>query len=253
MMSWGTKRRNTILLLLFIFIGAPIGFISFKVFYNPPSCFDAKQNGTEEGVDCGGSCQLICTNQVIKPVALWERFFKVSDKTYNLLAYIENPNTSAYVHDAHYVFKVYNEKNILITERRGVTAIAPKSVRPVIENNVTTFEQIPSRVTFEFEGDLTYIQTEPQDSIIIIKDEVMENENTSPRVKAKIQNISLKKIENIDVAILVYDVFDNVLNTSSTFVDRLDSEESRDIVFTWPQKFTDKVARIEVIPIYDFK
>ncbi len=251
-MSWGTKRRNTVLFTLFLFIGIPIVAISFWTFYDPPTCFDTKKNGTEEGVDCGGTCQLLCTNQVTEPVVLWERSFRVSDGVYNLLAYVENPNPSAYVRDAHYIFKVYNEDNVLIGEKKGVTTIAPKSVRPIIENNIMTFEQVPTRVTFEFLGEMIYEQTEPKDSIVIIKDEFIEDEATSPRIKAKIQNISLKTIRSIDIIVLTYDVFDNVLGTSSTFVDTLNPEESRDIVFTWPQPFADEVARIELIPIYDF-
>jgi hypothetical protein len=72
-MSWGTKRRNLILFTLFLFIFIPVSFISFLIFYNPPSCFDLKQNGGEQGIDCGGTCQLVCTNQAFEPVVLWER------------------------------------------------------------------------------------------------------------------------------------------------------------------------------------
>jgi hypothetical protein len=252
-MSWGTHRRNTVLFTLFLFIGLPTALISFWIFYDKPSCLDNKQNGSELGVDCGGTCELLCTNQVTEPVALWERYFRVSNGVYNILAYVENPNPAAYVHDAHYIFKLYNEDNTLIAEKKGVTSIAPKSVRPVIENNISTFEQVPTRITFEFEGELTYEQTEPKDSIVLIKDEYIENEKTSPRIKAKIQNLSLKTIQDINVVVLTYDVFDNVLGTSETFVERLNPEEIRDIVFTWPQPFADDVTRIELIPIYDFK
>lgn len=252
-MSWGTSRRNTILFTLFLLIIIPVGLISFLIFYNPPTCFDGIQNADETGIDCGGSCQLLCTNQVVKPVVLWERPFRVNNGVYNLLAYVENPNPTAYVRDAKYSFKIYNEENILIGEKIGTVSIAPKSVRPIIENNVQTYEQVTTRTTFDFLGDLVYEQTGPEDSLVLIKDEFIENESTEPRVKAKIQNISLKNIKNIDVIVLIYDVFDNVLGTSSTFVDNLNPEEYRDIVFTWPQSFSDDVSRIEIIPLYDFE
>lgn len=252
-MSWGTKRRNIVVFTFFLFIIIPVGIIAFLTFYNPPTCFDGKQNAEEEGIDCGRGCQLLCTNQVIKPVVLWERQFKINKGLYNLLAYVENPNPTAYVKDAQYLFKIYNEDNILIGEKRGVVSILPQSVTPIIENNIQTFEQVPTRTTFEFLGELVYEQVEPKDSIIVIKDEFIEDESTSPRIKAKIQNISLNIIQNIDVIVLVYDVFDNVLGTSSTFVNNLGSEETKDIIFTWPERFPDDVARIELIPLYDFK
>lgn len=251
-MSWGTSRRNTVLFILLIIVIVPIAIVSFVIFYEPPTCFDNKQNGNESGVDCGGTCELLCTNQVTKPVVLWERAFRVSDGVYNLLAYVENPNPTAFVRDAQYVFKIYNEDNVLIGEKTGSFDIAPKSARPVIENNIQTFQQTPSRVTFSIIGELVYEQTEPKDSLVIIKDEFIENESKSPRVKAKIQNISLNTIKDIDVVVIIYDVFDNVLGTSSTYVNQLSSEESKDIVFTWPQPFSDEVSRIELIPLYDF-
>lgn len=252
-MSWGTSRRNIVLFTLFLFIGAPVAAITFFLLYDPPNCFDGKQNGTESGVDCGGACELLCTNEVTTPVVLWERQFRVNDGLYNLFAYIENPNPTAYVRDAQYVFKMYNEENIFIGEKKGTVSIPPKSVYPVIENNIPTYEQVPIRTTFEFVGELVYEQTSPKDALIVIKDEYVENESTSPRVKAKVQNISLKTLKQIDVIVLIYDTFDNVLGTSSTFVDTIGPEETRDIVFTWPQPFTDDVARIELIPIYDFE
>jgi asparagine synthase (glutamine-hydrolysing) len=45
----------------------------------------------------------------------------------------------------------------------------------------------------------------------------------------------------------VYDEFDSVLGVSSTFVDQLHSEEVRDIVFTWPQPFTDASGRYTIV------
>jgi hypothetical protein len=252
-MSWGTSRRNTILFTLFIFIGIPVGAIIFILFYEPPNCFDAKQNGSETGVDCGGGCELLCTSQVTEPVVLWSRAFRVSDGVYNLLAYIENPNATAFLQNTEYVFKIYNEEGVLIGERKGSTSIGPKSARPVIENNIQTFQSVPARTEFEFVGELVYEQTEPKEAIILIKEEFIENETKSPRVKAKIQNISLQEIKNIDVIVLIYDVFDTVIGTSNTYVESLSSEETKDIVFTWPQAFSDEAGRIELIPIYDFE
>lgn len=251
-MSWGTKRRNVVLFTLFLFIFIPISFIAFLLFYEAPSCFDSEQNGNESGVDCGGSCQLVCTSQAFDPVVIWERFFRVDDGIYNVLAYVENPNPTAEIVQAQYVFKLYNDQSVLIAEKPGTITLAPKSVRPIIETGIDTSRQIPTRVTFEFEGDLVFEKKDPKDALVIIKGEAIESEDTSPRVKAAIQNISLKDLKNIDVIVVVYDVFDNVLGTSSTFVEELGPEQSKDIVFTWPVPFADDVVRIEVIPVYDF-
>lgn len=251
-MSWGTSRRNTVLLTIALFVLIPSAAIAFLLFYNPPTCFDGKQNGVETGTDCGGTCQLVCTTEAFDPVVLWERYFRVDDGLYNLLAYVENPNPTAEVVNAKYVFKLYNESNVLIGEKRGVVTLAPKSVRPIIENGIETFKQVPTRVSFELEGQLVFERKDPKDALLIIKDEIVENENEAPRVRAKIQNVSLQNLKDIDVIVIAYDVFDNVLGTSSTFVPALGPEESQDIVFTWPQPFPEDIVRIEVIPVYEF-
>lgn len=251
-MSWGTNRRNAVLLTTFFIIFIPVAFIAFILFYNPPTCFDGKQNGNESGVDCGGSCQLVCTTQAYDPVVLWERYFLVDEGVYNVLAYVENPNPTAEVAGARYAFKLYNEENVLIGEKAGVVTLGPKSVRPIIETGIETFRQVPTRVSFEFQEQFVFEKKDPKDALVVIKDEEIENELTAPRVNAKIQNISLQNLRDIDVIVIAYDVFDNVLGTSSTYVPTLVSEEVRDIVFTWPQPFPEDVVRLEVIPVYDF-
>jgi hypothetical protein len=252
-MSWGTRRRNIIISILFFLFFIPIALISVIIFYDPPTCFDSVRNGDEAGIDCGGSCVLLCAEQATEPVVLWERAFRVQGGLHNLISYIENPNPTAFVRNAPYVFKIYNEENILITEIKGSVSIPPKTALPVIQNNIQLYEQIVSRVTFEFTDTLVYEQTSPQESLILIKEEIIENEQTSPRVRAKIQNLSLRTIEDIDVIVIVYDTFDSVIGVSSTYVAKLLSEEVRDIVFTWPQPLSNSSSRIEIIPLYDFK
>lgn len=251
-MSWGTKRRNLVLSTLFLLVIIPVAFIAFLLFYNPPSCFDMKQNGGESGIDCGGSCQLVCTSQAFDPVIIWERYFRVDEGIYNVLAYVENPNPTAEIIQASYIFKLFNEENVLIAEKPGTITLGPKSVRPIIETGLQTGRQVPTRVSFEFTSQFVFEKKDPKDALVIVKNELIENEQTSPRVKAAIQNISLQPLRDIDVIVIVYDVFDNVLGTSSTFVQSLGAEESQDIVFTWPEPFNEDVIRIEVIPVYDF-
>lgn len=251
-MSWGTKRRNTVLFIIFILVCIPIAAIGFVLFYEAPTCTDGKLNGDEVGIDCGGSCQLVCTTQAYDPVALWERYFRVDNGVYNVLSYVENPNPAVEITQARYVFKLYNEDNVLIAEREGNITLAPKSVMPIIETGISTALQVPTRVSFEFLDEFVFEKKDPSDAIVVLKDEYIENENTNPRIRAIIQNLSLQYLQDIEVIVIVYDVFDNVLSTSSTYVPRLGPEESSDIVFTWPNPFTEDVVRIELIPVYDF-
>jgi hypothetical protein len=82
-------------------------------------------NGTESGVDCGGSCRLYCSAQVSAPVVLWSRIFPISGSKYNLIAYVENQNIDAAVPDINYEFRVYDTEGKLIGRREGHTFIPP--------------------------------------------------------------------------------------------------------------------------------
>ncbi|MBI2623098.1 MAG: hypothetical protein HYW65_00785 [Candidatus Liptonbacteria bacterium] len=55
------------LLYFVIFIGIPVG-IYFALLKPAPTCWDAVQNGTEEGIDCGGGCPRACIPATLQPL-----------------------------------------------------------------------------------------------------------------------------------------------------------------------------------------
>lgn len=248
-MSWGIRRRNTIIFLIIIFLFVPVAVGAFLIFYEAPSCFDGKQNSKESGIDCGGACDLVCTSETLPPVVIWQRLFAVKENTYNALAYIENPNPSAGIKNLKYTFKFYNRSNVPIAERSGSVRLYPKSVLPILETGINTISQVPERVTFEIDENYLFEKEEPQENVLLIKNESF-SEDPNPRVNAVIENLSLDIVNDIEIIVLLYDSLDNVVNSSSTFVDMLAGEDSEDIVFTWPNSFQEDVTRIEIVPIY---
>lgn len=76
-MTWAFRRQmlyagGVIILLL------GLGFLFLRPYFvKAPSCMDNKKNGTETGIDCGGSCTLACLNQVDPIAILWARSFRV--------------------------------------------------------------------------------------------------------------------------------------------------------------------------------
>ena len=103
--AWAHRRRTRT-----TFIISAVGFIALAVYitvnmYTPPSCYDRKMNQDERGVDCGGSCALLCPFQVEPPQLLWARAFEVSPGTWAALAYLDNPNFNAQAPYAPFRFK----------------------------------------------------------------------------------------------------------------------------------------------------
>ena len=94
-MSWASQRKAAYFGGVFALIALAIGVPLFIYFNRAPSCTDAKQNGGEQGVDCGGSCKKLCTAQTKDLVILWNRAFRVADGAYDVLAMVTNPNLGA--------------------------------------------------------------------------------------------------------------------------------------------------------------
>lgn len=250
-MSWGTKRRNSILLIIVIIILIPITIWTLDFLINPATCFDNKHNGDESGIDCGGSCALLCQTQIIEPIVRWQRSFEVSPGIYNVVAYLENPNPDSGVANAPYVFKLFDKENILLYERKGSVSIGPKEIIPIVENTLFTDKLQPSRVTFEFTEDLIFTKQNPREPVLSIKNEDLLNVEKEPRVVASIKNSSIFTVKDVTVVVIVYDQKDNAIASSSTIIDQIGKDQELPIVFTWPVSFSGAVSRIEIIPLYD--
>jgi len=210
---------------------------SYFYWYEDPTCFDNKKNGDESGVDCGGSCILICTSQTLAPEVLWSRSFEVVPGVYNLIAYIENPNLQSEVLVAPYSFKVYGQDNELILERKGVTNIPQRKAFAIFEGTVRTGDKIPTRVSFEFERPLVWQRIEEKEPDIEVQSTVLVGTDTAPRINAVLENKSVDNLENVEVIVIIFDSDNNAIHTSRTIVEKFDRGTKRELAFTWPQPF----------------
>lgn len=251
-MSWGTRRRNLIISIFLIVIFTIIAFASYSIIYEEPTCFDGKENGLEKGVDCGGSCILICDGDALDPFVKWSRFFQVVPGLYNAVAYVENQNTNAKTDYLEYLFTMYDEDNVIIAERRGSIRLNPKSIVPIVETGFNTGAIIPDRITFEIVNDLVWNTEEPNELVLQVIDDVLIQSETNPRVTANIRNVGFDDIEDIEVVAIIYNSEGNAIASSSTFIERLNANNLTNIVFTWPQGFEGTAARVEVIPLYEY-
>src|SRR3989344_1263580 len=98
-MSWAARRRFFILLIVGAVAVAFLTTIGIAIFYNAPSCTDNKQNQDEAGVDCGGACSYLCIEQQLPPTVLFTKAIKNGDGRVDVVALIENKNSSAAAKD----------------------------------------------------------------------------------------------------------------------------------------------------------
>ena len=237
--KWARKRQRVYILSVAIIIILISIYPLFKLFYVAPSCFDGKQNQDEVGVDCGGSsCSVLCGTQVEDLKINWAKAFMVNEDTYDLAASIENPNYGAGVENISYVFKVYGEDDSIIIKKTGTVFVNPRDRFIVFEPNIQTGGKIIKSVVFEFEKDPVWTKILQQSPAIVIKNKKLVNVNSSPKFSAVILNNSINNLEDIEFVAIVYDSLSNPIAVSSTYEKQIKKGESKNIIFTWPGKFT---------------
>lgn len=249
MLSWSARRKFVYIFVLIIIISAPTGFYIYKKSQKPPSCFDGIQNQNERGVDCGGICKIACFNHVKQnPDIQWTRAYYVAPGVYNLVSYIQNPNVDYISQPAKYIFKVYDEKNVLIGTREGVAGIPTSKIFPIFEATIETDQAIPKIVTFEFIEPVTWIEYFGNKPELEVVEQRLSRSDTSPKLDVKIKNKTLNTYKNVEVIAIIYNEEGNGVLASRTYIDKIGDKGETNIVFTWPEAINFKPSKIEVIP-----
>ena len=247
MSVWSAKRKffylTSAVLFALLFIGLPI----FLLIYRVPTCFDGKKNQGETGIDCGGSCQMVCVSKTIEPIVWWQRFFDIAPGVYNAVARVENPNIDLSVTQAKYVFRLYDKANVVIASREGETNIPPRQIFYVFEGGLATGERLPVKATFEFISPLSWV-TKKSVMPFSITGQMLSKASTTPRLDAILRNNSDDDLVNVEVVAALFDAEGNAVDVSKTIVDFVRSESVAPFFFTWRRPFDREPARIEIIP-----
>jgi hypothetical protein len=251
MSVWATQRKLTYISIVIFLLLILVAWPSYHFFYKPPTCSDGKQDGGEQGVDCGGPCRLLCPALALAPIVHWERVFQVSPGVYNAVAYVENPNLGSYAENVPYTFDVYNTQGTLIAERTGTTNIWANNKFAIFEAGINTGQSLAASVTFQFTATPTWIKDNlvfpqisiPQSSI------VLSRTDTEPHLNATAVNSGYTPVSNLPFIAILYDANGNALAVSRTIVTYLANGASQNIYFVWSMPFSAPVAQTEIIPL----
>ena len=229
--------------LLFWFI---IGGVIYFNNQTPPTCTDGLQNGTETGIDCGGSCLRICTADVVPPKVVWAESFKIIDGQYNAVAYIENLNPIAATRELKYRFKLL-ERGSVIAERSGVTVLPPASVYSIFEGRINTESgREPTETVFEIEPEAFWLPAAaPEKQFNVIATE-LTGVDTRPRLIASIENTALTVAPRVEIVATIFDSVGKPLTASQTFVDNFAPRSRLSAIFTWPNSIAKTVRSCEI-------
>jgi hypothetical protein len=248
--SWSFRRKalysgTTALVALCI-----VWLIWFKFFDAPPSCMDGRQDADELGVDCGGSCSLLCQSQTQDPTVLWSRAFPSGVNTYTAAAYVKN-NNRAGAHNVHYAFQFFDADSKLVLEKDGVMDIPPIPVVPVVDTGIYTGSRTITRTLFSLSDTPVWVKAD-QSISLPLKVTLQTLTPDGSRLDATIQNNSLTQdYSNLVVAAVLFDAQGIARASSKSLVVSLQHQANQKVVFTWPAGVPDAVrSEVTILPSF---
>ncbi len=222
-------------------------FLYQTFFTAAPTCFDKVQNGSEAGIDCGGSCALQCPQETHAPVVLWSRVFQTSATTYTAAAYIENDNPGDGAKRVGYSFQLFDADNQLIIERDGTVDLPPVQTIPIIDVTIPTGTRTPARVLFGFSGLPTWYKI-PLAAVPSLKVSGQNPNADWSKIEATLTNDSLLDAHNVTVGAVLFDA-SGTARAASRSILSVAKKSSVPVVFTFPGGVQNIVrAEITVLP-----
>lgn len=241
MNQWSIRRKRIILSIIVFILIFLVGLPIFFLFYQAPTCQDLVRNGDETGVDCGGSCQLLCTAESLPLILKGDpQVLRVRENTFEVVALIENPNTSGDVYRAGYVIKLYDALSAVPVKILEGETYVPKNANFVLFEGPFSLAEgtVPTRAILEWkEQSLIWRQNTLSVPELRAGDLKFSREDISPRLDVNIENRSLENVSNVDLVAVISDRAGNIFAASKTFIDTLPAGAGASAVFTWPEPF----------------
>ena len=250
-LEWAKKRKIIYGAITIILVILATVYFSRSILFPTQTCFDGKQNNFESGIDCGGTCNLRCSQEVIPLSVLWARPLATSSSTYDFAALISSKNIDNAPRSVAYTFIAYNKNAQEIVRIQGTTIAPIDGDFPIIEQNIRLAE-VPVTVSATIVSNVPHytVLEKPTTPTLRIVSSRFEA-GSIPRVYATLVNTKRVELRNLPVRVFLYDADGNVFAAGQTVVPVLDKEGMKDIVFTWDRAFPITPTRIRVFPILD--
>lgn len=245
-MSWAAERRTFILIGIGLVAAAVLSIFAISVFHEVPSCTDGKENQDEEGIDCGGSCTLLCSAGLVPPKVSFVRTLTLANGRTDIIAYVENPNPGAVLQGAGYAVELYGPDRALIGTVPGMTDIPPAGIVPIFIPGV-------------YQGPLAIVQaflvfdpatfswtrgTRNPDAPLVT--DVVIRDTAMPRITGVVRNATTQTLRALPVVATVFGSEDRVIAASRTLVAELPGLGSANLVFTWSEPWNEVPTRVDV-------
>ncbi len=236
---WSARRRAFIILVviaaLALLIFVPITIRNLAVV---PTCTDGRQNADETGVDCGGSCVLVCRAQAAPLIVEWARVVPVTSTVYNMAFLAHNRNYDAIARNVPYRCALYDAEHNKLQEQKGNMTVSPAGKMTQIETGLEfPAENPPVTARCEFSTNHQWLRLPAKSlpSPFDYQSTVIDSEGR-PSVTTMASSLDPNRtFSNVGFVASVWDSTDTLVAVSRTLVDTISPTNRYPLVFTWPQ------------------
>lgn len=248
-MDWSTRRKVVYGVAALFSLFAITAFILQDVFFPEPTCFDQEKNGFEAGIDCGGTCSLMCSTDIVPIAVLWARALPSSDGSYDLVGLIENKNIDNTPKSIGYTFTVFSDQGRQLYVYSGTTTISVEDEKPILITNQFV-NGIPGKVTLSLSPAYHYRAKDRPKMTLMKTLRIRYEEGDIYRAYVTVKNMTQKTFADLPVRVVLYDAQRNAVGAGETLIKLMGPEEEKEVVFTWNTPFVDPPA--STVVYYDF-
>ena len=225
--------------------------IFFATIYQSPSCSDGTQNQGEQGIDCGGSCAYLCTEQQQPPTVLYTKAIQNTNGRTDVVASIENKNATAAARNVPYRITLYGAGQSLIQQVTGTLDLPPGATIPIYIPGILSGKQTVTNEFLDISADAPHWFTLATDPRIVptVSNIALGGTLLMPRIEALLTNPTIPALTNVRVVVVVHGLNGNVIAASQTIVPTVPAQGQAGATFTWNAPFASAPAAIEVVPI----
>jgi len=243
--------KRIIIILIYLLIFAVILTLVYLAVKPKPSCNDGKMNQEEEGVDCGGPCQLKCNPIAQLDIRVDQTGFVDSGIAgkYDIYGKITNPNSVLGSNSFQYEFKIKNSAGAVIDSKTGTSFILPGDSKYIIEGNVNLPEassQIELSITNTNWIEKNDLYEAPQIKVVYKNYNEVVGGLGFFEATGLLKNESALDFNEIKLKIILTDELGRVVALNSTEMNTVKTWENRDFKVSWPNRFPGSVANMNV-------
>ncbi len=210
-----------------------------------PTCSDNKQNGKEEGVDCGTlACGQACAAPVQALLIQTPQLIKTPVGDFDLAFGVYNPNINYGAEAVFYDLIITDPDGKEVLRRANNFYILQGQTKYVIQ---TSLRNIPDNSTASVEvKSVTWEKVVTTDKVnFIVTREAITPSANQTTYEAVVMNDSNFDFETLDINVVVLDNSGKVVATNMTNLQTLLSHTERSVKVSWPFKLPEGV-RIQI-------